>query len=63
MIKELVLNEEMKEQMLTLTLDQFFTRVTTFMDKSGAEEAEFNVTGDYYECELHFKQLEKQTNP
>lgn len=60
MIKELVLNEEMKEQMLTLTLDQFFTRVTTFMEKSEAVEAKFTVTGDAYECELHFKELTKK---
>lgn len=62
MTKELVLNEEMKEQMLTLTLDQFFTRVTTFMEKCEAAEAKFTVTGDAYECELYFKELKNKTD-
>lgn len=62
MLKEFVLNEEMKGQMLTLSLDQFFTRVTAFMENDEVEEANFTITGDAYECELHFKELTKKTD-
>lgn len=62
MLKEFVLNEEMKGQMMTLSLDQFFTRVTAFMKNDEVEEANFTITGDAYECKLHFKELTKKTD-
>lgn len=61
MTKDIVLDQEMIEQMMTLTLDQFFTRVTTFMKNDEVEEANFTIKGDAYECELHFKELTKKT--
>lgn len=58
---DLEVTEEMKETLKSLTLDQLFTRVTGFMKKTGAVEAEFSVGGDHYECVLHFKEL-KESN-
>lgn len=57
---DLNLTEEMKETMMSLTLDQYFTRVTSFMEKTGAVEAEISVIGDAYECVLHFKERKEQ---
>lgn len=62
MKEDIVLNEEMKGQMMTLSLDEFFARVTAFMVNEKVEEANFTITGDAYECELHFKELTKKTD-
>lgn len=57
---ELAISEEMKEAMESLTLGQLFTRVTCFMEKTGAVEAQLALTGEDYECELLFKERKEQ---
>lgn len=57
---DLDVTEEMNETVLSLTIDQFFTRVSKFMENTGAVETELTITGEVYECVLHFKERKEQ---